>query len=200
MPKRQAKPRERQRLPLSTKTVVLAEAGYRCAVPSCREILALDMHHIWEVAAGGGDDPANLVALCLTCHGLYHRGTISSEAIHLYKSILVAITRAFDIEAIDNLLFLSQLKKDFLIVSGDGLLHFSRIIAVGMAGVTLKANNNDQFVTYSVNLSNKGKQLIEAWKEGDRARVKHVLGGPVPGLDSNGNLPTQAKSQRRKRK
>src|SRR6266576_6671098 len=86
MPKgRKPQPRERQQLPLRTKTIVLTEAGYRCAVPTCRGILALDMHHIWEVVAGGGDEPSNLVALCPTCHALYHRGTILADSIYLYK-------------------------------------------------------------------------------------------------------------------
>src|SRR6266446_2932418 len=145
-----ASPRERTKLPLSTVTIVLTESGYRCAVPTCRGILALDMHHIWEVNAGGGDDPANLVALCPTCHSLYHRGTILADSIYLYKAMLVAITRAFDLESIDKLFFLNQCDKDFLIVSGDGLLHFARLVAAGMANVAMKANNNFQIVTYSV--------------------------------------------------
>jgi hypothetical protein len=57
------KPRERDNLPLKTRVIVLTESGYRCAVPTCRTILARDMHHIWEVSAGGGNDPSNLVAL-----------------------------------------------------------------------------------------------------------------------------------------
>ena len=47
------KPSERRNLALKTRTLVLTEAGYRCAVPTCRGILALDLHHIWEVVAGG---------------------------------------------------------------------------------------------------------------------------------------------------
>ncbi|SRR6266700_2872370 len=193
MPKVKKAPRERQKLSLRTKTIVLTEAGYRCAVPTCREILALDMHHIWEVVYGGGDDPSNLVALCPTCHALYHRGTILSDSIYLYKAMLVAISRAFDLEAVDKLLFLSMCSRDFLIVPGDGVLHFARLIAAGMADVCLKANNNFQIVTYAVNISEKGKQLIEAWRQGDRARVSQVLGGPVPGADSSGGLPPSKK-------
>jgi hypothetical protein len=189
MPKVKKAPRERQSLPLRTKTIVLTEAGYRCAVPTCRGILALDMHHIWEVVYGGGDDPSNLVALCPTCHALYHRGTILPDSIYLYKAMLVAISRAFDLEAVDKLLFLSECPPDFLIVSGDGLLHFARLIAAGMADVRLKANNNFQIVTYAVNISEKGKQLIEAWRQGDRTRVSKVLGGPVPGADQSGGMP-----------
>jgi hypothetical protein len=191
---KKAHPREREHLPLKTKAIVLTEAGYRCAVPTCRGILALDMHHIWEVVAGGGDEPSNLVALCPTCHALYHRGTILADSIYLYKAMLVAISRAFDLDAVDKLLFLCECPKDFLIVSGDGLLHFARIIAAGMASVEQKANNNFQIVTYAVNISDKGRQLIEAWRQGDRTRVAQVLGGPVPGADSSGGLPA-AKGQ-----
>lgn len=179
--KKGAKPRERENLALKVKVVVLTEAGYRCAVPTCRNILALDMHHIWEVSAGGGDDPSNLIALCPTCHALYHRGTISQDAIYAYKAMLVAITRAFDVEAIDKLLFLDSCSKDFLVVTGDGLLHFGRLVAAGLASVEQKANNNWQIVTYALNISEKGRQLIDAWKDGDRTRLKEVMGGPAPG-------------------
>ena len=181
MAKKITKGRERDNLPLNTRLIVLTEGGYRCAVPTCRNILALDMHHIWEVSAGGGDDPENLIALCPTCHALYHRGTIQPDAIYTYKSMLVAITRAFDLEAIDRLLFLESFEEDFLIVSGDGLLHFGRLIAAGLASAELKSNNNWQVVTYAVNISAKGRQLVEAWKQGDRTRVKQVIGGPLTG-------------------
>jgi hypothetical protein len=137
------------------------------------------MHHIWEVSAGGGDEPSNLISLCPTCHALYHRGTIKEESIYVYKSMLVAITRAFDLEAIDMLLFLEGCQKDFLVVSGDGLLHFSRLIAAGLAIADQKANNNWQLVTYTVNIQDKGRQLVHAWKRGKRSELIKVLSGPV---------------------
>lgn len=177
---RSTKPREREKLPLNTKIVVLTESGYRCAVPTCRNILALDMHHIWEVSSGGTDDPSNLIALCPTCHALYHRGTIRAESIYVYKSMLVAITRAFDVEAIDRLLFLNSCKKNFLVVSGDGLLHFARLIAADLAAVEQKSNNNWQLVTYAVNINEKGRQLVDAWQQGDRLRLRQIMGGVVP--------------------
>jgi len=183
MPKKKpaAQPRERNNLPMKTRLIVLTESGYRCAVPTCRNILALDMHHIWEVSGGGGDDPTNLIALCPTCHALYHRGTIKQESIFVYKATLTAITRAFDVASVDQLLFLESCRRDYLIVSGDGLLHFGRLIAAGLASSAMVSNNNMQIVTYAVNISEKGKQLIEAWKEGDRTRLRTVMGGPVPG-------------------
>jgi len=151
------------------------------------------MHHLWEVSGGGGNDPANLIALCPTCHNLYHRGYISADAIYSYKSMLVALSRGFELEAVDRLLFLAMCTKDFVVVSGDGLVHFSRLIAAGLASAEQKANNNWQIVSYAINISEKGKQLIDAWKSGDRIRLKQTLGGPVPGPDAEGNPPKRPK-------
>jgi hypothetical protein len=176
---------------LKTRTIVLTEAGYRCAVPTCRDMLALDLHHMYQVSEGGGNDPENLIALCPTHHALYHRGNISPDAIYSYKSMLVALSRAFDLEAVDRLLFLLMCKRDFVVVSGDGLVSFARLIAAGLASAEQKANNKWLIVTYAINISVKGRHIIEAWKSGDRLRLKQALGGPVPGLDSHGNLPGQ---------
>ena len=179
MSKAADKSRERTKLSLKTVTLVLTEAGYRCAVPTCRGILALDMHHIWEVSAGGGNDPSNLIALCPTCHALYHRGTISGDSIYAYKAMLVAISRAFDIEAIDKLLFLHKLPDNLLVVSGDGVLQFARLVAADLATFQLKANNAWQLVTYSVFLTQKGRMLVDAWMAGDRSTLTSALSSPV---------------------
>jgi hypothetical protein len=39
--------------------------------------------------AGGGDEFENLLALCPTCHSLFHADIISRESIHEWKSHLV---------------------------------------------------------------------------------------------------------------
>ncbi len=143
---------------------VLTEAGYRCAVPTCRNILALDLHHIVEVQEGGDDTVANLIALCPTCHALYTRGTISKDAMYAYKSILVALSASFDMEGINNLLFLAKsTPRRNLIISGDGVLKFSALIAAGYADYALIANNGNQLVTYMVILTGKGMMLVNAW-------------------------------------
>jgi len=85
---------ERRALPAATKRALLAEAGYRCAVPTCATTLALDFHHIEDLHEGGGDEVSNLVALCPTHHALYTRGTITRDAIQLWKRRLVALNNA----------------------------------------------------------------------------------------------------------
>lgn len=169
------KPRERSSLSVAVRTAVLTQAGYRCAVPTCRGILALDLHHLWEVHAGGGDGIENLIALCPTDHALYHRGTISQDAIYSYKAMLVALNGAFDNTTIDLLLFLEKYPKNTLIISGDGLLKFARLISADLAEAAMLANNSNQIVTYTVWVSQKGQQLISAWKAGNRVALQTAL-------------------------
>ena len=152
-------------------------------VPTCRDLLVLDLHHIYEVADGGGNEVSNLIALCPTCHGLYHRGHIPRSAIFAWKSMLVAINRAFDLESIDRLMFLEKQPQDYLIVQGDGVLHFFdnwSISGQGLATFEQKSNNENQIVTYSVNISQKGRMLIEAWRSGDHAQIKQAVQRTIP--------------------
>ena len=52
----------RTAIPESIKREVLTEAGFRCAVPTCRTILAIDLHHIIEVSDNGPNEAYNLLA------------------------------------------------------------------------------------------------------------------------------------------
>ncbi len=202
----------RTKIPHNVVNSVLIEAGYRCAVPTCRNILAIDMHHIVEVKDGGPNEPSNLLALCPTCHALYTRGTIPKEAINAWKTMLVALNHAFDQESISNLLFLhilgqesenrvSRIRNDeekfksherdgqivelisydgaisdlnLLLISGDGVLKFSHLISSGLAffyvAVELGAT-----ILYSVQLTQKGMQIIDAWFSGNRQNVQEAL-------------------------
>lgn len=154
---------------------VLTEAGYRCAVPTCRTILALDIHHIVEVSDGGGNDPTNLLPVCPTCHALFHRGEISRESIYAWKSMLVSLSHAFDQQTIDYLLFLATPARVRLQVSGDGVIKFARLIGSGLAIYDL-ACDDGRNIQYRISLTPKGTQLVSAWQSGDRKAVEEVLG------------------------
>ncbi len=94
--------------------------------------------------------------------------------------MLVAINRAFDLESIDRLMFLEMQPQDYLIVQGDGVLHFDRLIAAGLATFEQKSNNENQIVTYAVNISPKGRMLVEAWRTGDHNQIKQSTQGTIP--------------------
>jgi hypothetical protein len=175
LPKKNKKSSKRKPIPLDVKVAVLTEAGYRCAVPTCRGILALNLHHMDRVSDGGGDIAENLLPLCPTCHTLHHNGTIKKESIYTWKSVLVSLTRAFDVTALDQLIFLNKRGVTKLRVSGDGVLSFARLIAAGLATFECKGQNGPLLI-YSVNLTTSGKQLVSAWSSGNREAVKKVLG------------------------
>lgn len=162
----------------SLKREVLSEAGYRCAVPTCRNILAIDLHHIVEVEDNGSNSLSNLIALCPTCHALYSRGIISREAIRSWKIMLVSLNHAFDKESISNLLFLKNLPPNKLVVSGDGVLKFSHLIGSGLAGFEIKIKNGP-IVVYQIFLTEKGKRIVDAWFSGNRDQVRIALGDIV---------------------
>jgi hypothetical protein len=167
---------ERKKVPHNITVAVLTEAGYRCAVPTCRTILAIDLHHMVEVAEGGGNELGNLLALCPTCHALFHRGEIQRESIYTWKSVLISLSQAFDLAALDQLLFLAKPETVNLGVSGDGVLQFSRLIAAGLATFQLlKANG--PLLLYAVQLTPRGQALVHAWESGNRHAVARVLGG-----------------------
>lgn len=169
----------RRSIPNNVAVAVLTEAGYRCAVPTCRNILAIDIHHIVEVAEGGGNEPGNLLPLCPTCHALYHRGEISRDSIFAWKAVLVSLSHAFDTNTIDDLLFLSMPEADELRISADGVLRFSRLIASGLATIHLAMRNNNinhYVCLYRVALTEKGAHLVAAWRTGNRRAVAELLG------------------------
>lgn len=166
---------KRTAIPLAVKVAVLTECGYRCAVPTCRQILAIDLHHMVEVSAGGPNDPGNLLPLCPSCHALYHRGTIKPESIYVWKSIIISLSQAFDVVTIDHLLFLRHPRVAELIVSGDGVLQFARIIASGLATFKLDMRNGP-LAAYAVQLTENGQKLVSAWVSGDRKSVETALG------------------------
>lgn len=156
---------------------VLTEAGYRCAVPTCRAILAIDIHHIIPVSEGGPNHLSNLLALCPTCHALLHRGVIAPEALFAWKSMLVTLNQAFDQHAIDDLLFLASLSPGVLPVSADGVLPFRRLIAAGLATFQMTSRNGP-FHYFDVLVSSKGRSVVRAWRDGDRAELAKALAAP----------------------
>src|SRR4051794_3943382 len=88
----------RKSLSAGERDAILRECGYRCAVPTCNTTLAMDVHHILEVCEGGGNDPLNLLAVCPTCHALFHRGVITRDSIKHWKARILALNQVVDVE------------------------------------------------------------------------------------------------------
>ena len=164
----------RTAVPHEVAVAVLAEGGYRCAVPTCRTILAIDPHHVVEISERDGYVVDNLLALCPTCHALFQRGVVRRDSMYTWKSVLVSVIQGFDVATADHLLFLNRPEAKSLRVSGDGVLQFSRLISAGLAtfGVAMQ---NGPLILYWVTLTNKGKSLVDAWTSGNREAVARAM-------------------------
>lgn len=155
----------RKKIPADCRQLVLHEAGYRCANPTCRTILTLDIHHLEYVSDDGGNDPANLLPLCPNCHGLHHSGVIPRESIRAWKMLLLALNEAFDKRQIELLLMLDKVKA--LWISADTVVSFAGLLASGM--VCLYEGNVFVPITgYHVTLTRKGQGFVSGWKSGNQ--------------------------------
>lgn len=163
-------------IPESVRRRVLIEAGYRCAVPTCRSLLIVDLHHIVPVRSGGAHQAGNLLALCPTCHALFERGKLHDDAIRSWKAVLVALSSAFDRSTIDDLLFLRGLHKDRgpLAVSGDGIGKYSQLFAARLAEYRFVGSHRGGLHGdfFEVRITNKGLSLLAGWESGSEDDVR----------------------------
>jgi hypothetical protein len=169
-----AKTSKRKAITHDVKMLVLHEAGYRCAVPRCRMVLTIEMHHILYVSDGGPDTPENLIALCPTCHSLHHMGVISHASIRAWKFQMMALNEAFDRSSIDTLLTLFKL--DYLgLLTGEGVIRLSPLVAADLVGIReywqeYNPGTGLQALVkqYEARLTSKGKSFVEGWIAGDQ--------------------------------
>lgn len=163
---------------------VLREAGYKCANPTCRNILTLQLHHITWVKDEGDNSATNLIALCGHCHDLHTRGHIPASAIRHWKGLIHALNHAFNKESMDLLLYLNQSDMEKVWYSGDGLLRFAGLIAAELVEVAesvlcqhFKYGTYPQILSTAVrvHLTDKGRQLVDSWLTGNEEEYKALL-------------------------
>lgn len=165
-------PSKRKSIPINTAMTVLHESGYMCANPTCRTIMTLDMHHMEYVSEGGSNDAANLLPLCPNCHALHHQGVIPAASVRAWKMLLVTLNEGFDRASVSILLMLDKMND--VRVSGDGLLECAPLIASGLVEIESKWEGSSglfgwgEVVGYFVQLSEKGRLFVGAWKRGDQ--------------------------------
>ncbi|MGH7229988.1 MAG: HNH endonuclease [Nitrospiraceae bacterium] len=166
------------------------EAGYKCANPVCRNVLALEVHHIVWVKEGGRSTVDNLLALCGHCHDLHTAGHIPRQAIDAWKSLLVSLNNPSR-ASVDLLLVLYEeecrvaedgapaAKTPPFRFTGDGLGTLAPLITSGLVQVSRRFSGAAYFgggmPSFEVRLTDRGRQLVGAWRKGDAAEVKRVL-------------------------
>lgn len=140
----------------ASREMVMAAAGFRCVVPTCRALNDLDAYPL------AGDE---LVCLCAACQQRYrHQGIPSPEVMAVYQDRIQELSRALERSAIDLLLYLGKL--EWLAVSGDKVVEAAALLNAGYLYADYK--NAPQ---YRLRLTHKGRQFMEAWLAGQAGPV-----------------------------
>jgi hypothetical protein len=82
---------DRPAIPRQMRRDALVEAGYRCAIPNCRE-RTVEVHHIDDWAEVQQHTFDNLIVLCANFHQLATAGKIDRKAMRQIKANLSIVT------------------------------------------------------------------------------------------------------------
>jgi hypothetical protein len=181
---------ERVKIPETTRQFVLLEAGYKCANPTCRHVLTLELHHIVWVKEGGGNQSDNLLVLCPNCHSLHTQGYIPSSAILAWKSLLVSLGNP-NRAAVDLLLVLSDEENRMRATpdssaaappfrfTGDSLPALAPLLTSGLVEISRRFLGANIFggahPSFEVALTERGRRLVEAWRAGNPEGIERAL-------------------------
>ena len=122
---------ERSHIPVELKRRVKEEAGYRCAIPSCRGTSALELAHITPYAKVKEHSFSNLILLCAICHSRFDGGEIPRQSMLQYKAnlgLLVGRYSHMEIRLLEH--FADDSNEAYLVTGLDQML-FRGLIADG---------------------------------------------------------------------
>lgn len=163
-------------IPTETKRRILIEAGYRCAVPTCRFPIT-ENAHIVSWAKSKDHTYENLVALCPNCHTMYDSGKIERAAIIAYKKKLMFLNEVYSRFELDVLDHLKTHRR--ALIPGEILV--KRLIEEGIVSYEEKimiqefADGEGILGIFSIVLTDKGRRLIADWAKVDESLTHDQL-------------------------
>lgn len=88
----------RDALPAELQRSLMIEAGYRCAIPSCRTVYPLEFEHIEEHSRVKSHGFSNMIVLCRNCHGMKGNGPrkLDRKALKRIKANLGLINQRYN--------------------------------------------------------------------------------------------------------
>ncbi|MGY0500631.1 HNH endonuclease [Nocardia sp. FBN12] len=89
---------DREPVPADLQRDLMIEAGYRCAVTTCRTAEPLEIEHIEEYATVRKHEFSNMVVLCANCHRRKGIGPrkLDKKALRIIKRNLALVNRRYN--------------------------------------------------------------------------------------------------------
>jgi HNH endonuclease len=164
----------RESIPANLQRSLMIEAGYRCAVPTCRTAQPLDIEHIEDYSRVRKHDFSNMIVLCKNCHGMKGTGPrrLDRKALKQIKANLGLVNQRYndterrilehfarDANATQVRLPATQVLFGYLIQ--DGLI--SAIPDTGYS--VLLGTGDDDFLFQDYGLSKRGQEFVRKLRE-----------------------------------
>lgn len=116
---------KRPPIPTDIRRRVLVEAGHRCSIPTCRQIIC-EVHHIVEWSEVKEHKYENLICLCSNCHTLVHDKKIDRKSLKMYKHNLGLLHDKYTQFEVDLMFDLYKLPKDGYMYFADFMYYLIR--------------------------------------------------------------------------
>jgi hypothetical protein len=175
----------RPAIPKPLERELFIEAGYRCAIPTCRTASPLQIEHIEDWAKVREHRFDNMIVLCANCHGRKgdRRGQVDRAALRRYKTNLALLNHRYgDFERRILDYFVANPNPNFILLPGgmeflfhclvsDGYLeHLAAFQAASVASYTLITNIGttlefDIPSQVAYRLTESGKEFIRRWRD-----------------------------------
>jgi len=160
--------KNRKNVPQKLRRELMAEAGWRCAIPTCRVSSPLQLAHIDPVENEGENDFFNMIVLCSNCHGRFdnknEKYMTRDAIINIKKNLMILNGRygSFEIRVMEYFLENSEKNSiqlfdrdfDVMYLIKDGLIAHDGKRGANAINLPPK--------TYL--LTEKGKKFLERWK------------------------------------
>ena len=162
---------KRPPIPAELRRAVSIESGHRCAIPTCK-YTRIEIAHIIPWVEVQEHKFENLIALCPNCHDLYDKDKkIDRKSMLIYKANLgILSSRYQDFEHRVLLFFYENIEKKILKLPP---LHDLHLFYLLKDKIIVKREREsycsiDGIPSYELyELTSKGKQFIDNWKEGN---------------------------------
>lgn len=165
-------PEGREAIPRELERDLLIEAGYRCAIPTCRTVAPLEIDHIDDYAGVKEHKFENMIVLCRNCHGLKgdKRRQLDRKALGQYKANLSVLNNRYgDLERRVLQYFADNADKKEITLSGGMGLQLSHLIRDGYLerleqSLRVKIDQADVFpMIENYRLTQAGREFINHW-------------------------------------
>lgn len=164
---------ERIPIPAALERALMIEAGYRCAIPTCRTSQPLEIEHIDDYAKVKEHTFENMIVLCRNCHGMKGSGprSLDRKALKQLKANLGHINHRYnDTERRILEHFARNPDEKTVMLPGTPVLygylvHDGIIAAVDSGYSVLAADDKDDYLIQGYELTELGNEMVLKLRE-----------------------------------